>query len=98
VELTWAAVAVKPAEVCPAATVTLDGTVRFPLLLARATANPPTGAAELSVTVQGVLPGVMIVRFEQLAPLMSGGSVIDPGAALAGIEEPPAVEATNPVS
>jgi hypothetical protein len=68
-ELTWVAVAVKPAELCPAVMVTLDGTVRLTLLLESGTANPPDGAAEFSVTLQDVLPGVLIVRLEQLTPL-----------------------------
>jgi hypothetical protein len=97
-ELTWPAVAVKPAEVWPEGTVTLAGTVRFPLLLTRGTANPPPGAAEVSVTVQGVLPGVAIVRFEQFTALIVGGRDTDPDTPLEGIEDPPAVEATTPVS
>ena len=91
----------KPAEVCPAATVTLEGTVRFALLLESGTANPPDDAAEFRVTVQGVLPGVLIVRLEQFTALIVGGgawgTVIVPATPLDGIEEPPAVEATIPV-
>ena len=90
--------AVKPAVVCPEATVTLDGTVRLPLLLESGTTNPPDGAAKFRVTVQGVLPGVVIVRLVQFTPLIVGGTEIAPATPLAGIEEPPAVEATTPVS
>jgi hypothetical protein len=50
------AVAVKPAEVAPAATVTEDGTVSSVLLEVNATADPPVGAAALSATVQVVEP------------------------------------------
>ena len=50
-------VAVKPAVVAPAPTVTLPGTVAFALLLDSATASPPPGAAPLSVTVQLEVPG-----------------------------------------
>jgi len=44
-------VAVKVAEVAPAATLTEAGTVTAALLDARATGSPPVGAAELIVTV-----------------------------------------------
>lgn len=57
VELTLSdeAVAVKSAVVAPDGTVTAEGTLSAPLLLARETAAPPPGAAALKVTVQ-VLP------------------------------------------
>jgi hypothetical protein len=45
-------VALKPAEVAPAATVTKAGTVRIVLLLDSVTAAPPVGAALDRVTVQ----------------------------------------------
>ena len=48
------AVAVKPAEPVPAATVTEAGTVSSVLFEANATVNPPDGAAALNVTVQVV--------------------------------------------
>ena len=48
--------AVKPAEVPPAATVTDAGTVRFVLLEESATAAPPEGAAALRDTVQDNVP------------------------------------------
>ena len=44
--------AVKPAEVAPAATVTEAGTVKLVLFEERPTAAPPVGATLLSVTVQ----------------------------------------------
>ncbi len=97
-ELTCTAVAVKPAEVCPEVTVTLDGTPKLPLLLESATGNPPEGAAELIVTVQGVVPGVLIVRFVQLTELIVGvatGTVMVPATPVAGTDEPPEVEATT---
>ena len=50
--VTGAAVAVKPAELAPAATVTDAGTVRFVLFDERVTAAPPEGAALFRVTVQ----------------------------------------------
>ena len=52
VVLTADAVAVNGALVDPAATVTEAGTVTEELLLASVTANPPLGAAAVSVTVQ----------------------------------------------
>jgi hypothetical protein len=45
-------VAVKPAEVAPAATMTEAGTVKFVLFDEGATAAPPEGATLLRVTVQ----------------------------------------------
>ena len=48
------AVAVKLAEVAPAATVTEEGAVNSVLLEASATPDPPVGAAALSVTVHVV--------------------------------------------
>ena len=41
----------------PAATVTLAGTLTLALPLDKVTANPPVGAASLSVTVQEDVPG-----------------------------------------
>lgn len=46
------AVAVKPLDVAPAATVTEPGTVSIPLLLDNVIAAPPAGAAAVRVTVQ----------------------------------------------
>ena len=50
----WPAVAVKPAETAPAATVTEDGADSSALFVASATVDPPEGAAALSVTVQAL--------------------------------------------
>ena len=50
-------VAVNPAVVAPAATVTLPGTVAFALSLDSATTSPPPCAAPLSVTVHAEVPG-----------------------------------------
>ncbi|GMU23211.1 MAG: hypothetical protein AMXMBFR13_32930 [Phycisphaerae bacterium] len=55
-EVSVPAVAVKFAEVAPEGTVTAEGAVNELLLLARDTAVPPVGAAELMVTVQVLLP------------------------------------------
>ena len=90
----------KPADVCPAATVRLAGTVRLALLLASGTVNPPDGAADVKVTVQGVLPGVAIVRFVQftaLTPDATVGTEIEPDPPLAAIDEPPSLAPTTPV-
>jgi len=97
-ELTCTALAVNTATVCPAATVTLEGTVSDPLLLDSGTANPPVSAAELRVTVQGVFPGVLIVRLVQFTLLRLGPPVIVPDPPVAAICAPAAVEATAPVS
>jgi hypothetical protein len=48
--LTSAGVTVKVAEVVPAGTVTLAGTLAAALLLVRATSTPPAGATAFKVT------------------------------------------------
>ena len=53
--------AVKPAVVAPAPTVTFAGTVAFALLLDSVTRSPPLGAAPVSVTVQAEDPGAFTV-------------------------------------
>jgi len=68
-ELTADTVAVKLAVVAPAATVTEAGTVTAELLLARVTANPPLGAAALSVTVQLSVPAPDIDPLTQVSAL-----------------------------
>jgi len=55
--------------VWPELTVTLAGTVKLALLLLSVTPNPAAGAACVRVTVQDVLPGVLIVALVQLNPL-----------------------------
>ena len=97
--LTSTAVAVKLAEVCPDATTTLAGTLRLALLLERPTVNPDVGAT-LSDTEQLVEPGVLIEELVQLTALTLGvtGSVTVPEPPVAGMELPPAVEATTPTS
>ena len=59
--VTAAAVAVKVAEVAPAATVTEAGTVTAVLSLESVTVAPPVGAAAVRVTVQPLVPGVASV-------------------------------------
>jgi hypothetical protein len=90
---------VKPPVICPAATVTLVGTVRFALFEASETDNPPAGATELKVTVHALFPGVLIVAGAQFRPvgLTDTGSEIDPELPEPGIELPAAVEATTPL-
>jgi hypothetical protein len=73
--LTAAIVAVKLPVVAPAATVTLAGRLTAELLLARLTANPPLGAAPLSVTVQLSVPAPVIDELPQLSSLNCGGVV-----------------------
>lgn len=99
--MTSALVAVKPASVCPAATVTVAGTVTFTLLLARETANPPAGAATVKETLQDVLPGVLSMVLAQPSPLkevveLSREITADPP--VAGIDVPGTVDATTLVS
>jgi len=67
--LTCAAFVVKLAVVWPELIVTLAGTVRLALLLLSVTTNPAAGAGCVSVTVQDVLPGVLIVALVHVNPL-----------------------------
>ena len=87
-------------EVCPAATVTLEGTVRLALLLESATVNPPTGAAPVKPTEQEVLPGVLMLALVQLRLLKASvtGREIAPEPPLEEIDVPAAVVATTLVS
>jgi hypothetical protein len=98
--VTWAAVTVKLLEVCPAATVALEGSVRLALLLESETGNPPEGAVPFNETVQELVPGVLIVRGLQFKVLRATdtGRVMVPELPLDGMEVPPAFDATTPVS
>jgi len=72
------AVAVKPAEVAPAATVMEDGTVSDVLLEVSATVDPPVGAAALSVTVQVVEPldaRLLAAHFSEETVAVAAGAV-----------------------
>jgi hypothetical protein len=68
-ELTDATVAVKPAVVAPAPTVTFAGIVAFALLLDSVTSSPPPGAAAVNVTVQADVPDAFTVPGVQLTLL-----------------------------
>jgi hypothetical protein len=70
--LTADIVAVKVAEVAPAATVTDDGTTTAVLLLARLTAWPPLPAAAFSVAVQVSVPAPVSDPLAQLRLLNTG--------------------------
>jgi hypothetical protein len=71
-ELTEETVAVKLAEVDPAATVTLAGKTTAALLLDRFTTKPSPGAAALNVTAQPSLPSPVIDPKVQLRPFKAG--------------------------
>lgn len=67
---------------------------------AKETAKPPPSAAPLNVTLQGVVAGVLrvvLVQFKLLNVTGGVGSVIVPPLPLAGMDPPPAVEATTPL-
>ena len=68
VVVTEAAVAVNAALVALAGTVIADGTVTAALLLDRLTANPPVGAAAVSVTVQVSFPEPVMDETLQVNP------------------------------
>jgi hypothetical protein len=100
-ELMGDTVAVKPAVVAPAATVTFAGTVAFALLLDSVTTWPPPGAALLSVTVQAEVPGAFTLTGEQATALGTGGAwtiVMVPPEPDAGIELPTPSDATIPLT
>ena len=87
-------------EVCPAATVTFEGTVRLALLLESETANPVPEAVPVNATEQDVLPGVLMLELVQLRLLRdtATGREIAPETPLEGMEVPPAVVAITLVS
>ena len=92
--------AVKLLEVWPAATVTLEGTVRLVLLLESGIGNPPAGAVPFRDTVQELVPGALMGKGLQFKVLKATdtGTVMLPGLPLEGMAVPPAVEATTLVS
>ena len=59
----------KPIVALPAGTVTLAGTFRLAVLLARPTGKPTVGAEPLNETVQAILPEPMMVPGEQANPV-----------------------------
>ena len=87
----------KVLAVCPAATLTLEGTARLTLLLESETGNPPDGAVPFNETVQELVPGVLIVRGLQFQVLRATdtGRVMVPEPPRAGMEVPRAVVATT---
>jgi hypothetical protein len=67
--VTEATVAMNPALVAPAGTVTVTGTMTAGLLLARLAVSPPLGAAAFSVTVQASVADpvrALLVQFNEL--------------------------------
>jgi len=74
-EVTVEAVAVNPALVALAGTVTAAGRLTALLLLARLTLIPPLGAAELSVTVQASVPAPVIDELLHVRLLSDGAGV-----------------------
>ena len=87
-------------EVWPAATVTLEGTVRLVLLLESEMENPPAGALPFRETVQELVPGVLMVNGLQFKVVKEAdtGRVMLPEVPLEGMEVPPALDATTLVS
>ena len=78
----------------------MAGTATLALLLDTAMPAPPDGAGADKVIMQIADPGGVTVPGEQVTDEGKTGTVklTEPDAPLAGIEEPPAVEATTPVS
>ena len=73
----------------PASTVIEVGTVRLELLSDKATEMPPLGAAPLNVTVQFVLPGVVMLTGVQDTVVRVGEVPPDP------VMVPPAAESVT---
>jgi hypothetical protein len=92
-------VAVKFAVLCPAETVTLEGTLTLALLLERPTATL-VSAVPVSVTVQDELAGAFTLDGEQASELNATETgwftAMTPPVADALIELPPEVAATTP--
>lgn len=89
VVLTEETVAVKPPLIAPDGTVAVAGTATAVLLLVRLTANPPLGAAVVSVTVQLSVPVVVIDPLLQLIPLNTGATA--PSCKAKVFDDPPAI-------
>ena len=101
VVVTEATVAVNPALVALAGTVTVAGTVTATLLLERPTVNPPSGAAAVRVTVQASVPDPVIEEEPQVSPLnaatavpvpVKGSVAVEPLAELLEMESCPVAE------
>ena len=88
VVLTAETVALKLALALPAGTVTAAGTTTALLLLSRLTANPPVGAAALSVTVQVSVPDPLIEVLAQPN---------EDNEAVAGVKLPDTAEPLRPI-
>ena len=73
---TEATVAVNPALVAFAGTVTVLGTVTAELLLDRLTLSPPLGAAAVSVTVHASVPDPVMVPLLQYSALSAVGAAV----------------------
>jgi hypothetical protein len=71
-----AAVALKVAVVAPAVTVTEAGTVSRALLLASVTAEPPLGAAWVSVTVHVLMARALSAVGEQVTGKRDGTIIV----------------------
>ena len=80
---TEATVAENEALVCLAETVTDAGAITAASLLARFTAMPPEGAAEVRLTVQASVPAPVIVLLVQDIALRDGVGVVAGGPATA---------------
>ncbi len=97
--VTLVVVAVKVAEVAPAATVTDAGTDTAVLLSERATALPPAGAAWFRVTVQVLEVPAGILVGEHASALMVGDdtvpAVVMPPPLVAIVTLPPDDEAPS---
>ena len=81
-------VAVNPALVAFAGTVTVAGTVTAALLLDRFMVNPPLPAAEVSVTVQASVPDPVMEPLLQERPLNAAGTAVPVPLRVITVEAP----------
>ena len=90
-------VALKAAEVAPAATVTDAGIVRVVFVLVRVTIAPPVGAAPVSVTVQLEVPEPFRVAGRHDREATAGKAGLLVGKTAPPVTVPPVAKSTMPL-
>lgn len=91
---TWIVAIANDAVTAPGATVTVAGTLAALLLSLSVTANPPAGAADVSVTVPcAPFPPVTLAGFTETAESAAGPAGADCGVKLRTLDHAPAVPA-----
>ena len=96
--VTAATLAVKPALVACAGTVTLPGTVTAELLLDKFTVSPPSAAGAVNATVHAVTPAPVMAPLLHVRPLNATGLALAIPVPLRSIRWVPVVELLAKVS